>query len=128
MHNKSMVKKNHLIAGLVILAAVAVGFVLMAPQAEGKYDEFAQCLTENGATFYGAFWCPHCKDQKEMFGVSFQHVNYVECSTPDGQSQLPVCVNAGIQAYPTWAFNDGSRQTGALSLQVLAEKTGCNLN
>jgi thiol-disulfide isomerase/thioredoxin len=32
----------------------------------GKYDEFAKCLTDNGAKFYGAFWCPHCQAQKKM--------------------------------------------------------------
>ena len=33
----------------------------------GKYDGFAQCLKDKGATFYGAFWCPHCKAQKALF-------------------------------------------------------------
>jgi hypothetical protein len=34
-----------------------------------KYVEFAQCLSDKGAVFYGAFWCTHCKSQKQMFGA-----------------------------------------------------------
>src|SRR3989344_3569664 len=38
----------------------------------GKYDPFAQCLTDNGAKMFGAYWCPHCSDQKKMFGSSWK--------------------------------------------------------
>jgi hypothetical protein len=62
-----------------------------------NYDAFAKCLTEKGATMYGAEWCPHCKEQKAVFGNSFKYINYVEC--PDN-TQL--CLDKGIQGYPTW--------------------------
>ena len=47
---------------------------------EDSMEQFATCLTENGATMYGAEWCGHCKAQKEMFGeAAFEKVDYVEC-------------------------------------------------
>jgi len=93
----------------------------------GAYDEFAQCLTDNGATFYGAFWCPHCAEQKDMFGNSMEFVKYVECSLPSGQGQTDECNEVGIETYPTWEFADGSRLTGVQSFETLAEKTSCEL-
>lgn len=90
------------------------------------YDTFATCLADAGATFYGAFWCPHCQDQKELLNDS-DTVPYVECSTPDGESQTQVCIDAGITSYPTWRFADGSELTGVQQLSVLADKTSCAL-
>jgi hypothetical protein len=90
-------------------------------------DGFAQCLTEKGTKMYGAWWCPHCADQKEMFGFAFQYVNYTECS-PEGQRTMnETCTKAGIKGYPTWQFADGSRVQGPQPLSVLSEKTGCKL-
>ena len=66
---------------------------------------FAQCLTDEGMTFYGAYWCPHCQDQKEMFGDAMQYVNYVECD-PGGENADPeACVAAGVEYYPTWILD-----------------------
>jgi hypothetical protein len=93
----------------------------------GKYDAFATCLKDKGAVFYGAFWCSHCKNNKEMFGDSKDLLPYVECSTPDGKGQTQVCKDKNIQGYPTWRFADGSEQMGEVQLATLAEKTGCPL-
>lgn len=115
---------------IVILIAVAVFIASKGPQKPEepeKYDEFAQCLQDQGAIFYGAFWCPHCNNQKDMFGQSAELLPYVECSTPDGTGQLEVCQEAGITGYPTWVFTDGERISGEVPLETLAEKTGCPL-
>ena len=93
----------------------------------GKYDTFAQCLKDNGATFYGAFWCPHCNAQKKMFGSSVKLLPYVECSTPDASGQTQICIEKKITRYPTWEFLDGSRLSGEIPLAQLAEKTACTL-
>lgn len=45
-------------------------FLISANSKPGKLDTFAQCLKEKDSTFYGAFWCPHCQNQKAMFGKS----------------------------------------------------------
>jgi thiol-disulfide isomerase/thioredoxin len=88
---------------------------------------FAHCLKAKGATFYGAFWCPHCQAEKKQFGAAVDQLPYVECSTPDANGQTQVCINKGITEYPTWYFADGTSETGVLTLQQLADKTGCVL-
>ena len=103
------------------------GLIFLSKPSSGQYDEFSQCLTNNGAKMYGAYWCPHCNSQKSMFGNSFDKIDYIECSLPGGNGQNQVCNNAGIQSYPTWEFNNGQRQTGVLSLQQLSQLTGCPL-
>lgn len=90
-------------------------------------DPFAKCISSKGAKMYGAWWCPHCADQKEMFGYAFHYVNYIECSPPGQRTQNDVCKQASIKGYPTWRFSDGSRAEGGLRLQALSEKTGCKL-
>jgi hypothetical protein len=104
-----------------------VAWLIMTPGKPGKLDTFASCIAESGAKFYGAFWCPHCQNQKALFGRSARLLPYIECSTPDGQSQLPVCRDANVGSYPTWEFADGSRLTGEVPLADLATKTSCEL-
>jgi hypothetical protein len=108
-------------AVLVILAVAAAYFLFFGP---GKYDGFAQCLSDKGAKMYGAFWCPHCNDQKDMFGSSWKYAPYVECSNPD-RSQNEACDSAGITGYPTWRFADGKEETGLMSFEELSAASGC---
>ncbi|MDO8572608.1 MAG: thioredoxin domain-containing protein [bacterium] len=115
-----------IITGLLLIVGIGV-YYSKQPSIPGKFDTFAQCLQEKGAVFYGAFWCPHCQNQKAMFGKSVKFLPYVECSTPDGQSQLEVCNEKEIKSYPTWIFADESRLDGEIPLEKLAEKTGCVL-
>jgi hypothetical protein len=114
----------------ILALAVVVGgvvWLIKTPGRPGKLDAFATCLKDSGTVFYGAFWCPHCAAQKALFGSSVKYLPYVECSTPDGQSQNAVCNAAGITGYPTWRFPDNSTTTGEQELAVLAEKTNCPL-
>ncbi|MBI2610988.1 hypothetical protein HYW60_03585 [Candidatus Kaiserbacteria bacterium] len=112
---------------ILLLVVAAIGVSLFSKTGPGNLDSFAQCLKDKGAVFYGAFWCPHCQNTKNMFGASAKLLPYVECSTPDGKSQLQACVDKKIENYPTWEFADGSRLTGERTLQELADKTGCTL-
>ncbi len=93
--------------------------------ASGPNLALAQCLKDNGVVFYGAFWCPHCKKQKESFGDAVSALPYVECSTPDGNDQTAICKQKGIKSYPTWRFQDGSELTGDQPLEKLAEAGKC---
>lgn len=93
----------------------------------GKYDALAQCLTDKGAKFYGAFWCPHCNTQKQWFGNSAKLLPYVECSEADRKTQTPICVEKEVKQYPTWILADGTRIVGEQKPEVLAEKVGCPL-
>jgi hypothetical protein len=134
-----MDKNIKIFIGVVVILIIGVaatafirkgGGVAAGP---GKYDEFATCLKEKGATFYGAFWCPHCQAQKKMFGSSAKLLPYVECSTADGAGQTQVCIDKGIQSYPTWTLADGTiipndtPEGAGVKLETLAEKTSCTL-
>lgn len=101
---------------LIFFPAVGTG----GPNPE--LDEFAQCLAEKEVTMYGAEWCPHCQNQKRMFGNSFAYVPYVECP-----QETSLCIERGIEAYPTWIFPDGTKLVGEQELSALAEKSGCQL-
>jgi len=122
-------KNISLILGILILMGIVYfsinGFFIKTDTTTtglNKYDNFAKCLTDKGATMYGAEWCGHCKDQKEMFGESFNYVNYVEC--PDNPD---VCLNVGVSGYPTWIIN-GVSYPGAKSFETLSSLTGCSLS
>jgi glutaredoxin len=112
-----------LIVGLIYLRNTSDSAPTTATTA---LDTFSKCLSDAGATFYGAYWCPHCQDQKELLQHS-TFMPYVECSTPDGKGQLKVCSDLGITGYPTWIFKDGTQESKLLELSVLGEKTGCAL-
>jgi len=121
-------KNKGLIWGVASLAfVVLVVWLIATPGKPGKLDSFATCIKDSGAKFYGAFWCPHCRNQKAMFGKSAKRLPYIECSTPDGKAQLDVCKKAGVEGYPTWEFPDGTRLSGEVTLETLGEKTQCEL-
>ncbi len=121
---------SYIIIGLLVLGGIV--WLVMTPGKPGKYDDFAKCIKDSGAQFYGAFWCPHCQAQKARFGKSAKYLPYIECSTPDGQSQLQICKDHGITSYPTWFFPNSSTSTPErinteMELVDLAEKTSCTL-
>ncbi|MFA5967090.1 MAG: hypothetical protein WC805_01045 [Patescibacteria group bacterium] len=91
----------------------------------GDTKALAQCLTDKGFKLYGAYWCGHCKEQKDMFGEAVSLLNYVECSSPDGNSQTEACKAAGIELYPSWGFPDGTIVPGVMTLPDLAKASGC---
>jgi len=118
---------------LIIIVLIAIGIVTWSVSGYFVKDEsddsdltgldkFAKCLSDKGATMYGAGWCRACKSQKRMFGASFKYVNYVEC--PDKPN---VCIDAGIEAYPTWIIN-GLPHVNVQSFERLSELTGCSLS
>jgi hypothetical protein len=113
--------------GVLILIVIGIGAAFFIQPGPSNLGPFAACLKEKGATFYGAFWCPHCQKQKAMFGSAAAELPYVECSTADGKGQLQVCIDEKVESYPTWKFADGSRLTGEVPLATLAQKTGCVL-
>jgi hypothetical protein len=118
---------SKIIIAVLIVAAFAAVIYLALRKRGNRLDAFAKCIASKQAKMYGAYWCPHCADQKEMFGSSFQYVPYVECGVPGSRDEGPVCKDAGIKHFPTWQFADGERQEGTLPLQSLGTKTGCGL-
>jgi hypothetical protein len=114
--------------GLIVLA-VALFFVFRITgnavvEPEG-YDGLAKCLTDSGAVMYGAYWCPHCQEQKKMFGEDAGLINYVECDAKGENGNPELCQQQGITGYPTWIFGNGERVAGAMSLSELAKRAEC---
>ena len=84
----------------------------------------AEHLTAIGAKKYGAFWCPHCHEQQDLFGrEAFRVIDYVECDPGGTNPQPGLCQSAGVQSYPTWDIN-GQLYAGAQELAHLAELSG----
>ena len=107
---------------------VTVGFLTLVGFSQATDpDTLAKCLAERKATMYGSFLCPHCEDQKKLFGSSFRYVPYVECSVRGSRQMTFPCIAAQIRYTPTWIFADGERRTGVQQLKDLSEKTGCKL-
>ncbi|MBS3736768.1 hypothetical protein KGY72_06335 [Candidatus Bipolaricaulota bacterium] len=114
-------------SGLVL---VAIGLLLYFFAFKGSSPEtpvgpdtpegqLAVCLNEQGVTMYGLPTCPHCQEQKDKFGDSFKHVNYVNCSENRDR-----CLNQGIETVPTWII-DGEKIVGRQELEELADEAGC---
>ena len=85
----------------------------------------ARHLKDVGAKEYIAWWCPHCHDQKLLFGKeAYEEVPHTDCAPADNPNdQKPECKTAGIQSYPTWKIK-GKTYTGAQSLEELAKVSG----
>ncbi|MBT7102524.1 hypothetical protein HN935_03365 [archaeon] len=103
-----------------LIVALVLLYVVW-PSGSGEYDEFASCLGESGATMYGTEWCHVCRSQKDLFGDSFDFVNYVDCDR-----QRDVCLAALVGGYPTWVIG-GESYPGFQSFEKLAELSGCEL-
>lgn len=87
----------------------------------------AKHLHSVGAKMYGAFWCSHCQEQKQMFGrEAAKLLDYVECF-PDGYRKgikiAKACANAGIEGFPMWVIND-QVLSGEQELSELARASG----
>ena len=84
----------------------------------------AKHLSDIGAKMYGAYWCHHCQDQKELFGrQAAAQMPYVECDPAGANSQTAICQSSGVKGYPTWKVGD-QVYSGTQSLQQLAEYSG----
>jgi len=116
-----------IVTAVLIVAAFAAVIYLGLRKRGSRLDAFAKCVAAKQAKMYGAYWCPHCAEQKEMFESSVQYVPYVECGVHGSRDEAPVCKDAGIKHFPTWQFADGERREGTQPLQALGIKTGCDL-
>lgn len=81
----------------------------------------ADSLRSLDARMYGAFWCSHCYDQKEVLGKeAFSKLQYVECSKDGYKSQNALCKEKKVPGYPTWEIN-GQLFPGQQELEELEE-------
>ncbi|GJD16153.1 hypothetical protein RIVM261_011090 [Rivularia sp. IAM M-261] len=90
--------------------------------------QLANHLAKVGAREYVAFWCPHCHEQKLLFGKEAYKVitdNNVktECAKESPVGKPQDCKAAGIQGFPTWIINSKS-YSGVQNLNDLANASG----
>jgi uncharacterized membrane protein len=96
--------------------------------------ELAKHLKKIGAKMYGAYWCPHCHDEKEAFGKEATAIiNYVECAPEGVNSQSDLCVQVlekakkqsgqDVVGFPTWEIK-GNYYIGTQTLTDLANNSG----
>ncbi|MFE4105362.1 glutaredoxin family protein [Almyronema epifaneia] len=122
---------RQLVSGSLLGSAVIIGSLLMSCSQVGTPEpeplsfeaQLADHLTAEGDKMYGAYWCPHCADQKERFNDAVDRIPYVECDPSGENAQPEVCQAKGIQGYPTWEIN-GELYMGVRSLEELAELSG----
>jgi len=104
-----------------VIVALVLLYVVWPSGGVREYDGFAECLSESGAVMYGTEWCGACRAQKDLFGDSFDKVNFVDCVRKRDE-----CLIAGVGGYPTWKIG-GENYEGALELERLGELTSCEL-
>jgi uncharacterized membrane protein len=81
----------------------------------------AKSLQSLNAKMYGAYWCSHCFDQKELFGKqALRLIDYVECSKEGVNSQTKLCKENKVPGYPTWEIQ-GELYPGQQELDELEE-------
>lgn len=87
--------------------------------------QLAQHLIEVDAKMYGAWWCPHCHDQKQLFGrEAAKTIPYIECDPAGQNPQESLCRSIPeVRSYPTWEV-DGQFYAGTQSLETLATLSG----
>ena len=86
--------------------------------------KFAKFLTDNNFKMYSAYWCPHCHDQKQLFGKkAVKELTIVECAQDGKDNQYKICQEKQIEGFPSWEIND-QIYTGVKDLNDLAIITG----
>lgn len=86
----------------------------------------ARHLGEIGAKEYGAYWCPHCHEQKMLFGKEAAAlIDYIECDPRGQNSRAQICqaAAANVKGFPTWEIK-GQFYSGTQSLEKLADLSG----
>ncbi|MEG3861618.1 vitamin K epoxide reductase family protein [Microcoleus sp. herbarium12] len=86
----------------------------------------AQHLRQIGAKEYGAYWCPHCHDQKLLFGKeAAKIIDYFECDPKGQNSRAEICqaAAANVKGFPTWEIK-GQFYSGTKQLDELADLSG----
>jgi len=84
---------------------------------------FAKFLNDNKIVMYSAYWCPHCNDQKQLFGKkAVEQLRIVECAKDGKNNKYKLCQEKGIEGFPSWEINN-EIYSGTVSLNELAEMT-----
>ena len=86
--------------------------------------KFARFLSDNNIKMFSAYWCPHCHDQKQLFGKkAVKELTIVECAKDGKDNQYELCREKEIQGFPSWEIK-GEIFSGVKDLNDLAIITG----
>lgn len=111
-----------IVAGSWLVTKAITNFTGYSVNNPENINEFAKCLTEKNAELYVNAGCPHCAEQKAMFGDSLKYLKIIDCvDNPD------LCLEKEIRYVPTWIINE-NKEVGKKSFEELAELSGCKLN
>jgi uncharacterized membrane protein len=121
------------IAGAEVIADAAGNPYFLIETTSGEAEiGLAKHLKSINAKMYGAYWCPHCCEQKEFFGKeAFKEFNYIECAEGGKNAQTETCRAVGAQlekqgkkfGFPTWEIN-GQLYSQRLTPEELAKYSG----
>lgn len=153
MGEKQLDPRPFFVIGIIAVIAAGGYLIFDVGGEQANYYDFADCITDAGATKYGFDACPHCNKQKNIIGRDAfkqeiddagyyvrcrpeaeaskelgERAEYISSVEPleSGTTQGEACeVNVG-SGTPTWVI-DGERYVGEQELEDLAALTGCPL-
>lgn len=111
---------------LFFLFIIAILFLSACQTGTRASPEFVSCLEEQNVKMYGAFWCGHCADQKALLGKV--DTIYIECDARGKNEQSELCIEKGIEGYPTFELGNGSFISGVHTVEELSNITGCQID
>ncbi|MEB3293376.1 MAG: vitamin K epoxide reductase family protein [Synechococcales bacterium] len=108
-------------------------FFYLSDSAGEAEKELARHLKQSGAMLYTAYTCPHCCEQKQLFGIeALPDLPNTECNPTGKDPQTELCQKelqaAAVQTkqepgFPTWKIN-GKYLFGVQKLEELANLSG----
>jgi uncharacterized membrane protein len=100
-----------------------IGWEIATSSGESEI-ELARHLQKIGAKAYTSWWCPHCYEQKQLFGKeAIAELSVIECD-PKGKNAAPdLCKAAKIEGFPTWEIK-GKFYPNVQPLEKIAEISG----
>lgn len=126
--SKLLWRLGSLATAILVVGALHLHYAGQFDPTAGPEDPYlrnlASHLERRGVKFYGAYWCPHCQQQKALFAAAARRLPYVECSPHGPQApQATACLAENVKNYPTWVA-DGWRYERILSVAELAKLSG----
>jgi hypothetical protein len=122
MPNNLHTNRINLIYGIVLTASLLIASIMIFwPKTAVSEQVFVECLKKNNVVMYGTDTCGACITQKEIFGVDFKGIDYVNCAFNNES-----CIFNKIAKFPTWK-KDEQILTGVQTLESLSRFSGCEL-
>jgi len=116
-------------ASMIILIIIMSFFAIIKINSSEEKEKLSQEgiqnlineLNDKNITLYGMSWCPHCKDQKSLFGENIDELDYIDCDiSPDD-----ICKELSV--VPVWITPDEKIFVGQMSLSEIERiSSGCD--